>query len=295
MERVVFIINPKAGIKSNRGVERLIVRKSSQKRINYSIEYTKKKGDGFYLAVKYINSGFDRIISVGGDGTLREIIEAAAFKNVVVGILPCGSGNGAARNLGIPLDLHEAMDVALGDKIAEIDCGVCNARLFINVCGVGFDAYIAKLFNKNRIRGLIPYFLYGIRSYFTYKPIDVEVEFDGNRRFFRPFVLSVANGREYGGGAIINPLSSISDARIEMIVVEMDSKFYYLRRIHTLFNGRILENRNVYCFTSTNFMLKLPRGSVYHLDGEDFICDDGILRVSVMHKAVRFALKDEIL
>lgn len=295
MERVVFIINPKSGLKINKVIEKIIVRKVSEKDINYSIEYTKEKGHGFYLAVKYINQGFNRIICAGGDGTLREILEASASKNVIVGLIPCGSGNGAARNLGIPLNVADAIEVALGERIAEIDCGVCNSKLFINVCGVGFDAHIARLFNQNKIRGLIPYFTHGITSYFKYRPVGVEVEFDDIKKFYRPFIIAVANGRQYGGGAIISPLSSVCDSKIELIVIEMASAFYFLKNICTLFNGRILENSKVHCFTSANFKLRIPTGSVYHLDGEDFISEDGLLKISVIPKALKFAVKDEIL
>lgn len=295
MERVVFIVNPRAGFRFNKGVEKIIREKSSKKNIHYTIEYTKGKGDGFYLAVKYINEGFDRIVAVGGDGTLREILDAVALKNVVVGLVPSGSGNGAARNLFLPFKIDEAVEVALGDKVVEVDCGVCNSKIFINVCGFGFDAQIARLFNENKIRGLLPYFIHGIRAYLNWRPFDVEVEFSGVKKVFRSLLVSVANGREYGGGAIINPSSSICDGKVELIVVDVASLSWILRKLPSLFNGKILENENVHYFTSTSFKIKIPPGSLYHLDGEDFISEDGILTVGVLPKAVRFALKYEIL
>ncbi|MCX7698828.1 MAG: diacylglycerol kinase family lipid kinase [Candidatus Goldbacteria bacterium] len=296
MDRVIFIINPRSGFKINKFVERNIINKISVRRINYAIEYTKQKGDAFTITIKYLNKGFNRVVCVGGDGTLREILEAVAGKNnVIVGIIPCGSGNGAARNLKIPLNLDEAFEIALGNKIVDIDCGICNSKLFFNICGIGFDAHIAKMFNKNRIRGLLPYFLYGIISYIKFKPIDIEVEYGGKKDFFKPFVVAVANGSQYGGGAIISPRSSLIDGKLDLIVVDNTDFFYLIRRIHTLFNGKILENDKVKYLTSEVFKIKLPPGSIYHLDGEDFISEDGVLKITTLPKAVKFAVKNEIL
>ncbi|MCX7641887.1 MAG: diacylglycerol kinase family lipid kinase [Elusimicrobiales bacterium] len=296
MDRFVFIINPKSGLKINRFIEKNIINKMSKKSINYAIEYTKGKGHAFYLTIKYLNEGFNRVICVGGDGTLREIAEAVVGKkNVIVGLIPCGSGNGAARNLQIPLNIDEALDIAVGEKTVDIDCGICNSRLFLNVCGVGFDAHIASLFNKNKIRGLLPYFIHGISSYFKFKPISIEIGYNENKFFLTPFILTVANGMQYGGGAIISPKSSLIDGKLDLIVIEPSSLLYLVSKIHTLFNGKILENEKVKHIISEVFKIKLPVGSIYHLDGEDFISEDGVLRITIMPKALKFAVKNEIL
>ncbi|MGC8867979.1 MAG: diacylglycerol/lipid kinase family protein [Elusimicrobiales bacterium] len=295
MNRFVFIINPKSGLKINTLVERIILKKASCRNVECCLDYTKEKGDAGYLALKYFSEGFNRIICVGGDGTIREIAEVMAGRSgVAIGIVPCGSGNGAARNLSIPLDIEKAIDLVFDGKIKEIDAGICNCRLFINVCGFGFDAHIAKVFNRNRVRGLLPYFIHGFFSFFKYKPIKTLVEFDGRREFFMPFVAAVANGRQYGGGAIISPSSLMDDGLLEFVSVDMASFHYYIKRIHTLFNGDILKNSFVKHYSSCSFKIQLPQKSVYHLDGEDFISEDGILRISVMRKAIKFIVKDEI-
>ncbi len=293
--RFAFIINPKAGLKINRLVERIIFKKASSNKVEYTIEYTKKKGDAGYLAFKYFSEGFNRIVCVGGDGTLREIIERVVGKSsVAIGIIPSGSGNGAARNLSIPLNIEKAIDIVFNGKIREIDVGICNSKVFINVCGFGFDAWIARLFNRSKIRGIIPYFVYGLASFFRYKPINTVVEFNGKKEFFLPFVAAVANGRQYGGGAIISPNSSMDDGILDFVSVDMAPFFYYARKLHTLFNGNMLKNDIVKSYSSSTFKIQIPYGSVYHLDGEDFIAEDGILRISVMRKAVRFLVNDEI-
>lgn len=297
MDRFLFIINPKSGFKINSFIERLIIKKAFQLNKKYVIEYTKEKGDGFRLAVSYINEGFNKIICVGGDGTLREISEAVVNKdNIVLGIIPAGSGNGAARNLSIPLDIEKAIDLVFSSKkIVKIDCGICNSKVFINVFGIGFDAYIASFFNKNKIRGILPYFIHGINAYFKYKPIPVDVDFGNGFYRFVPFVLAIANGRQYGGGAIISPNSSVFDGFLNLVIINNCSVLYLLKRIKTLFNGEILKNDIVKTYTSKVFKIKVPPHTIYHLDGEDYLSTDGFISVSVIPKAISFIVNNEIL
>lgn len=295
MERYLFLINPNSGIKINRFIEKLILEKAAEKKIYYSLEYTRDKEHAQYLALKYISQGFGRIVCAGGDGTVREVAQVVAGKdNAAVGIIPCGSGNGAARNLSIPLNIEKAIEVVFSGKIINIDLGICNSKIFINVCGFGFDASVAQLFNRSRIRGLLPYFIYGFKSFLKYKIKDTEIEFDGKKMLFKPFVACVANSRQYGGGAVISPNSMMDDGLLELVVIEKAGVCYYLKNLKTLFNGNILKNDKVRSFAAPYFDVYIPQGSVYHLDGEDFVSEDGHLRISVMRRGLKVIVKDEI-
>lgn len=297
MNRYLFIINPKAGFKVSFVLEGYIRNKAFESGKRYVIEYTKEKGDGFKIALNYINQGFDRIVCVGGDGTLREVAEAVLNKKgVALGIVPAGSGNGAARNLSIPLNIEKAIDLVFNSKrIVEVDCGICNSKIFINVFGVGLDAHIAHLFNQNRIRGILPYFIHGVKAYLRYKPVSVEVDFGDGFYRFDPILLAIANGCQYGGGAIISPNSSLFDGFLNLVVINNASVWYLLRRINTLFNGKILENDIVKTYVSKSFKIKIPPKTIYHLDGEDYLSEDGFLSVSVIPKALSFIIDDEVL
>lgn len=284
----LFIINPKSGIKLNKFVERKISQKFSKTDRNFVIEYTRYRFHAKEIVMKYIKRGFENIVCVGGDGTIREIAcVVVGKKNINLGIIPCGSGNGLARNLFIELDIDKSIDVVLNNKIRSIDCGIVNGDVFLSTCGTGFDAIVAHKFNKTiHMRGLVPYFLYGCLSYFKHKPKKIEIIVDNQSYFFKPMIATVSNGMQYGGGAIISPDSVIDDGFLELVLIENPGFIKTITNIHKLFNGKITKVDFVKYFKSKTFRIILPKNSIYHLDGEDFITSDGILNISVISKAL---------
>ncbi|MEF3279729.1 MAG: diacylglycerol kinase family lipid kinase [Elusimicrobiota bacterium] len=287
MNRYLFIINPKSGVKFNKSIEKKIKEKFSKKDALFSIEYTRYKNHSKEIVLRYVNNGYPNIIVAGGDGTIKEVAEIIVGKeNINLGILPAGSGNGLARNLFLPLDISKAVDVIFKNKIRKIDCGLANGNIFISTCGMGFDAEVAYLFNhKTNLRGLLPYFIHGVFSYFRFKPKKTKVFIDGKRYVFQPIIATVANGMQYGGGAIISPNSIIDDGFLEFVVIENPGFFKTLLKINSLFNSKILENEFVKSFRAKNFKIIIPKGTVYHLDGEDYL-SEGEIEISILHKCL---------
>lgn len=271
----LFIINPKSGLKLNRYIEKKIREKFSKTGYQFSIEYTAYKKHAKKITLEYINKGYNNIIAVGGDGTIKEIAEVIINKkDINLGIIPQGSGNGLARNLGIPLNIDDSIDLILKGNIRKIDCGIVNGDIFLSTCGMGVDAYIAYLFNNTiHSRGLFFYFIYGILGYFRYKPVRTEVIIEGKSYVFYPLVIAVANGKQYGGGAIINPQSMIDDGFFELVVIEDVGFFKAAFNFNYLFNSKINHLDFVKYFRSSNFTIILPPASYYHLDGEDYKTD----------------------
>ncbi|HOJ85840.1 MAG TPA: diacylglycerol kinase family lipid kinase [Elusimicrobiales bacterium] len=284
----LFIINPKSGLKINRYIENKIKEKFLNTGHNFIIEYTKYKNHAKEITINYLNKGYDNIIAVGGDGTIKEISSVLAGKNKInLGIIPCGSGNGLARNLSIPLNIDEAIDVILKNKIRKIDCGLCNGDIFISTCGTALDAKVAYLFNNTvHSRGLLPYFFHGALSYFKFKPHKTEVYMDGKKYEFYPIIATVANGRQYGGGAIISPESYMDDGVLELVLIYDAGFLKTLFSLKSLFDSKILQNDFVKCFKSSNFKIILPPKTVYHLDGEDYKTQDGVLNISVLKQSL---------
>ena len=283
----LFIINPKSGLKLNKLVEKKIVNYFSKTEHRYFIEYTKYPGNAKEIVIKYSQKGFKNFIAVGGDGTIREIATFLVGKDLNLGVIPCGSGNGFARNLLIPLDIDDAIKRIINAKITKVDVGICNSNIFLVTAGVGFDAHIAYLFNNTyHFRGLFFYFFYGFLSYFKYKPKKFKIYFDGREIFALPFLLTIANGKQYGGGAIVSPLSIVNDGILEMVVVDNVSFLKILFKINYLFNGKINEVDFVKTYKSSNFKIVFDGKLIYHLDGDDFVSDDGVLNISVLKESL---------
>jgi len=146
-----FIINPNAG-KKTADIERIIGAECALRRIKWEAHFTQDKGHARQLSRRALIAGFHNIIAVGGDGTIREVAEPLVGREQNLGILPCGSGNGLARNLFIPLDISQALKGIFEWRAREIDVGLADGNPFFCAAGIGLDAEVAKLFNENARR-----------------------------------------------------------------------------------------------------------------------------------------------
>ncbi len=283
-----FIINPTAGKGSVAGlVERLNARFSSHG-INYEFALTQYKGHGQDLSHRAVMAGYSKIIAVGGDGTIREVAEPLIGKNVMLGILPYGSGNGLARNLCIPLKPEEALKGLLEWTPRKIDVGIANGRPFFCAAGLGLDAEVARVFNARLggRRGIFPYVYHAALTYFRYTPTAVAVSMNGSQRIFSPMITAVLNGQQYGGGARVAPDAYIDDGLLNLVVVKKAGVLRTLLAVRDLFNGRLHRHKDLVSTDISKVIeINFPPGAPYHLDGEDFT-GNGTLKISVLHQAL---------
>ncbi len=124
MPSALLLINPISGTRDKQGICDLTAKKLEEVGIGLEIAYTQHKGHGAELALQAAKSGTDIVVAVGGDGTVNEVASALMHTDTALGIIPCGSGNGLARSLGIPMDFEPAIDIIAKNKPYAIDCGL---------------------------------------------------------------------------------------------------------------------------------------------------------------------------
>ena len=215
-----FIINPNAG-RRHGDILRRIERFFAGRKVRYEAEFTKFREHASELSAKAAMAGFAQIIAAGGDGTIRETAIPLIGKTASLGILPCGSGNGLARNLYIPLDFNSALEGLVSWKPRAIDAGLANGRPFFCAAGVGLDAEIARDFNSmSGRRGIFPYVWHGARRVFFYKPPAIAINADGRRFESRALVNGILNGVQYGGGAKMAPGAYIDDGLLDLVAIK---------------------------------------------------------------------------
>jgi YegS/Rv2252/BmrU family lipid kinase len=283
-----FIINPAAGKGSVASLPDRIHALFRDRGIRYEIALTERKGHGIELSRRAVLAGFTRIVAAGGDGTIREAAEPLITKEAALGIVPCGSGNGLARNLYLPLDTGRALKGLLEWPTRKIDTGIANGRPFFCAAGVGLDAEVARAFNARpgSNRGILPYVLHAALAFLRYSPAAVTVNIKGVRREFAPMIAAVLNGQQYGGGAKVAPGAYIDDGLLDLVIVQKAGVLRTLRAVPDLFHGRLhLHKDLVSADVADSMELSFPPGAAYHLDGEDFT-GDGTLKISVMHKSL---------
>ncbi|OGS15890.1 MAG: hypothetical protein A2234_05335, partial [Elusimicrobia bacterium RIFOXYA2_FULL_58_8] len=283
-----FIVNPNAGNKQW-NVETLLEKKFSGRKIHFEMEFTRARGHATELAAKAVLSGFTHVVAAGGDGTIRETAAALIGKDTVLGILPCGSGNGLARNLYIPLGFSAALEGLLEWDPRSIDAGLANGRPFFCAAGVGLDAEIAHDFNSlSRRRGILPYVWYAAKRVLACGPRRVIARLDGTRVEMEALLTAVLNGVQYGGGARIAPGAYIDDGFLDLCFIKKASLPRLLYALPALFSGRLAEHTAIYAaFKARVIELDCGAETWYHLDGEDFFSEDGKVKFSVIPGAIK--------
>ncbi|MEJ2634258.1 MAG: diacylglycerol kinase family lipid kinase [Calditrichia bacterium] len=241
MQKIRFIVNPISGINRNpQKIVRWIESTFEPAPVDFEICYTKGAGDATHLARQAVEQKFDMVAAVGGDGTINEAGQALIYTDTVLGVVPAGSGNGFARNFGIPLDQRKAIKLLLNSRVISVDVGKINDNYFFNVAGTGLDAEISRDFEQFGIRGPIPYFLVGTRNYLRYHPHPVKLIYDNSEiEYGSPLILSIANAPQYGNGAIIAPSARPDDGLLDVCVMEQIPIWKAAPNIYRLFNGTI--------------------------------------------------------
>lgn len=299
--RVAVIINPISGTGGRLHVARdrgeLAAALIRDRGLHPEIFITERRGHARELAEGALARGVSTVVAWGGDGTVNEVGSALAFRGAVLGIVPSGSGNGLARELRIPLDPAGAMAAAIAGGDRRIDAGELDGRLFFNVAGIGLDARVAHRFATPVAlrRGFARYLATTASELFTYRPDQHTIVVDERETLrVRALLIAIANGRQYGNGALIAPSARVDDGRLDVVVVGARSPVAVLIRVPQLFAGRLAEVPGVIMRSAITVELTTGHPQMYHVDGEPFVGGASI-RAVVRPAALRVAVPERTL
>ncbi len=281
-----FIINPNAGLRHG-DIKARIERFFAGRKLRCEIEFTRAREHASELSARARLAGFRCIVAAGGDGTIRETAIPLLNTGSTLGILPCGSGNGLARNLYIPLDLDLALKGLIEWSPRKVDAGLANGRPFFIAAGTGLDAEVAHDFNSmGSRRGILPYVLHAARRLFAYRPAPVAAVVDGRRMELTAMINAVMNGVQYGGGAKVAPGAYIDDGLLDLVSIKKAPLHRLALALPSLFNGRLDRNPFYSSFRGRTIELDCGAGAWYHLDGEDFYSQDGKIKFTALPSAI---------
>ncbi len=290
MKKIRFIINPISGINRNpQKILRWISTIFEDAGEKPDIVFTRQRGHANELAREAVEKEFDIVVAVGGDGTINEIGSALTGTPVAMGIIPAGSGNGFARNVDIPLDQKEAVRLLLDPEIRIIDVGKINEYFFFNVAGTGLDAEVSQNFEEFGVRGPLPYFLVGTRSYFQFHPEPLKIETDHEILEVTPLIVSIANGAQYGNGAIIAPNAKPDDGLLDVCILDSIPIWKAVPNIYRLFNGTIDQIEEFRVFQTRKLVIHRSGAGTIHTDGDPRKAG-AELRIEVVPASLRVAV-----
>jgi diacylglycerol kinase (ATP) len=274
---VYFIYNPNAGNKSNRYRQKLI--NTLQKIPNTQLLLTEYPKHAEEIVQKLISNQPQKIIAIGGDGTINEIGNALKGTDIPMGIIPLGSGNGLARHLHIPMQVEKAIHIALNGQADYIDVLAWNQRAFFCTAGIGFDAQVAALFHAGKGRGLINYIKATFQALATYSQTEISINQTEAQNLYS---FTIANANQFGNNAFISPLSNLQDALFEIVKIRKGNLWQKAQLGISLFSKSIHQHPLVEIQQEKSIQIHCHAGVYYHLDGESLQSQTNQINIEIM-------------
>ena len=259
-----FILNPRSGTgqQANQAVQlRARVRGAE-------VRLTERPRHATELARQAVADGCELVVAVGGDGTINEIGSALTGTNVTLGLVPCGSGNGLARELGVWGSITRALDILETGDDRIIDCGLADGHPFFTVAGVGFEAVLADRFNRLKRRGFIRYLIHGANALRHYRSEPMTIVQDADRDARNVFTLAVGNAAQYGNNAYIAPRARPDDGLLTLTAVPPLGPWRAPSLFWRLFARTLDRSSTVLMRTGTRFVVERAAPGLLHTDGE---------------------------
>ena len=220
-KRMLVIVNPISGVGRQKKIERILNDNLNKDLFDYTVRYTEHIHHGTELAREGAMQGFDIITAVGGDGSVNDVISGMHGSDATLGIIPCGSGNGLARCMKIPLTPALAIRVLNQENEGTIDTIILNDKYYIaSIAGVGFDAFIARLMKSAKLRGFSAYLNLILREYPSYESKDYTLVIDGKEIHRKAWFTTFANSNQFGYNAAVAPQAKLDDGLIDISIVD---------------------------------------------------------------------------
>lgn len=267
--KTLFLVNARSGVRRKLDISALISASCSELATEHELQQCPSTVEPLDEIIDdAARRGYEVIYAVGGDGTVHEIAKRVMRRNLILAIIPTGSGNGFARHLGLTAAPKELLAACHTGTVVTVDTAESNGLPFFGVLGMGLDADIARRFASSEIRGVRTYVQEGLRAFRGYKPQEYEITIDGVTTRRRALVVAVANSSQYGNNARIAPIASLQDGLLNVVTVEDTSILNAPLLLARLFNGSLHKSRLVSFATGRDIRIKREAAGPAHLDGE---------------------------
>ena len=279
-------MNPISGTIRKSGIPKISEKTLDKEYYEFSIAETNYAGHAYEIAKDAKEKGFYAVVAVGGDGTVNEVAKAIVHSDTALGILPCGSGNGLARHLMLPLDIQKAVEVINMHTVHDLDYGLINNIPFFCTCGMGFDAFISMKFAEAGKRGPVTYLENILREGLKYKPETYEIIDENGTSIRRAFLISCANASQYGNNAYIAPQASMSDGLLDITIMEPLDMIEASQISIDMFNKTLNNNSKIKTFKTKHIQVHREKAGFIHYDGEPVMTDADV-DISVVNKGIK--------
>ena len=282
-KRSLFILNPYAGVIP----VKLIISKELQRRKNELSYFKSLSIDESGTHIKQSFDKYDVFIAAGGDGTVRTVATELVGSEKILGVLPMGSGNGFAKEMGFRPNIRSLLKDIRKAESHIIDVIHINDQLCLNVAGVGLDSFVAHSFDKLKTRGFWSYVWAILINFIRLQPVHIELEIPGEERIREDlFDLTIANTRQFGNNAYIAPDARPDDGIIDIVLLKPFPKMIAPVIVYRLMRGTLNKSKYVrYIKTDKPFSIHTDE-TRFHIDGEP-VEISGEVHISIKEKNLK--------
>lgn len=274
-EQIIFLINPNSG--RGKHNEILAELKKAENSIHYYFSKSKEDLQSFF---SNLNKQIKVVVICGGDGTINSILKFAINTDLIFAVLPTGSGNGFAREMGFTKQINELLKIIKIGEIRKVDVLKINDDYCCNIAGIGFDSFIAQQFDESKRRGLISYIHESFKGFFKFQHFNATITANNTCIEGNYFMLTMANTRQFGNNVIVAPNAQPDDGLIDLVAIKKFSKIIVPLIVFKLLSRKGINSKYIQYLRAKKIVIKTDY-KLYHIDGEPLTKNNSTLTARI--------------
>lgn len=273
-KNIKLIVNPSSGNWRGKKILPAIIKELKSLGVNFEIELSGREKASMELARSAAQQGYKKIIAVGGDGTINEVVNGIIGYDVLFGLIPVGFGNDFARSFNFSSNIRKACATIAGNKFASIDVGKINNSYFINSAGFGFDGFVVyhalkgKAEGKSKIIDFLRYVKCTVRGVREYRGIDIKVKIDNEEMQKKVYMLVIGNNKYEAKGCPVIPDAKLDDGLFDLCVIDAMSVFDVIAHFPLVYFGKHTNSKYVKFYKASEITITSSDVIYGHADGE---------------------------
>jgi YegS/Rv2252/BmrU family lipid kinase len=234
----------------------------------------------------------ERVLVVGGDGTIKMVAEALEDFDVTLGIIPAGSANGLSVDLDLPSNLPDILKIAFNNDALELDMIQINGRKSLHLSDLGLNAELVKNYESGSTRGKLGYALQTFSTLSDMKdPFSAKIMANDKEISIKARIIIIANSQKYGTGVIVNPNGKMDDGKFEIVIIKNLDLFVFGQII----TGNMpLDSEDVLIISTDKATITTEEPVPFQIDGE-YIGEEQLLEINIMPKQLKIAVPTNLL
>lgn len=273
--KTLIVVNPISGVGRQKRIEQLLKQNLNLDLFDYEVCYTEHIHHGTEIARAAAEKGYDCVVAVGGDGSVNDVVQGLKGSNTRLGIIPCGSGNGLARSLKIPLlpwlairVLNQQYEQCIDSIAISAAQGGNEEYVCVNAAGCGYDAYIARMMQAAKTRGIAAYTNLVLREYDRYKCSDYRLILNGHEYFRNAWFIAIANSQQFGYNLAVAPKAKLDDGLIDISIIDKVPLDHVPITAPLAFTNHLDLSQHVEMFRTSELIVEGNRDRWVNIDGE---------------------------